>query len=251
VKTAYREAFGPAIREAAGKDGRISRSEAERMADRDDAGQLVADNMQNFFDRTGQKSVSAEKFVNVVGDYAERQAERHAGPNQRLSLVEIRNLPDDLVADLQHLRGKDDLAPVSTRSPGVTFEEAAMHDFLYPETGDGWQSTRSVAEGTLRKTADNGFVPEGLSDVGDWQGAALDAFDTLWPNHLMFREEQGEVRIGGRDNGTLEMGPVVNDATGEEGLLVFWKDIDDGSYAFFYGKDDDGQWQMKDSVYLN
>ena len=90
VADAYKQAFSPAIDQAAGKDGRISRREAERMAGRDDAGKLVADNLANFFEATGQKSVSANKFKGVVAAYAERHAERQAGPNQRLSLLELR-----------------------------------------------------------------------------------------------------------------------------------------------------------------
>jgi hypothetical protein len=250
VKNAYQEAFGPAIREAAGKDGRISPQEAARMAERADAGQLVADNLANFFERTGQKSVSAEKFVGVVGDYAARQAERHAGTNQRLSLVEIRNLPDDLVGDLLHLRGKDDLPPVTASAPRVKFNENDLYAFLYPEQGDGWQSARSVTEGAV-KTVGVDIVVDGLTDVGDWQGAAEKALQTLWPAHLVFRAWDGEARIGPQDNGTLEMGPVVNDDTGEAWLLVFWRDIDDGSHAWFYTQSDDGSWQSKASVFLN
>ena len=81
LNAAYHEVFAPAIEEAGGKDGRISRASARAMGARSDAGKLVADNLENFFDATGQKSVSAKRFTAVVGDYIERQARRAAGSN--------------------------------------------------------------------------------------------------------------------------------------------------------------------------
>lgn len=103
---AVRDRFGDVIRQAAGADGRLTRNEAEKIAQRDDAGWIVSDNAVNFLKFTGQKTVSAEKLVDKVTEYAEDRAAQVAGPNQRLSLVEARALPADLQAEFFYLRGK-------------------------------------------------------------------------------------------------------------------------------------------------
>lgn len=98
--------FGDKLREAAGADGRLTRNEAARIAEREDDAWILADNATNYLAITGQKTVSATKLLRKIGEYAEREASDVAGPNQRLSLVEARSLPDDLQAEFFYLRGK-------------------------------------------------------------------------------------------------------------------------------------------------
>lgn len=99
--------FGDVIIEAGGADGRVSRASAERIATRRDAGRLAADNAVAFFDRTGQKTVSAKKLRRVLGEEATTAGAAIAGPNQRISLREGgERLPVRLRADFLYLRGK-------------------------------------------------------------------------------------------------------------------------------------------------
>lgn len=105
-RQAVEEEFGAVIRDAGGRDGRLTRNEAASIAQRHDAGWIVSDNAVNYLNITGQKTVSAEKLVRKLGEYAERSAEQVAGPNQRLSLLEARSLPTDLQAEFFYLRGK-------------------------------------------------------------------------------------------------------------------------------------------------
>lgn len=103
---AHRDAFADELRAAAGADGRLSKSEAKRIADRAAPGWLAADNAASFFEETGQKTVSIEKLIGVIHADVRAEASAVAGPNQRLSLVEARALPADLQADFFYLRGK-------------------------------------------------------------------------------------------------------------------------------------------------
>lgn len=240
---AYADRFGAVIDSAGGKDGRISRASAERLAERGDAGALVSDNLVNYLDATGQKSVSANKFKAVVQDYVAATASAAAGANQKLSLLEIRNLPADLQADLKHLRGKDDLALF----PTVTFDENFLYPFLQT-----WTATASVDGGFVSRDS-TGTQFSGLPDMGPWQGVAEDALDHIWDNVLIYRSwpEGSPVELGRNRAGTLDIGEAIDEATGKPGLLVHWKDIDDASFAWFYEKKDDGTYTRGPDVFLN
>lgn len=106
VGEAWRDAFRDAILEAGGADGRVSEASARRILERDDAGRLAADNALAFFERTGQKTVSATKLLRVLGLEAETAAADVAGTNHRVSLREGRRLPPHIRPDFFHLRGK-------------------------------------------------------------------------------------------------------------------------------------------------
>lgn len=59
-----------------------------------------------FFSRTGQKTVGVEKLIREIRADAVATANEIAGPNQRLSLLEARLLPDRFREDFFYLRGK-------------------------------------------------------------------------------------------------------------------------------------------------
>lgn len=126
---AHRNRFADVLRDAAGKDGRLSRSEAGRVDDRGDPDWLVANNAADFFERTGQKTVSVEKLIRVIHEDAAGEASAVAGPNQRLSLIEARDLPERFRADFFYLRGKGLPArvdPSDVRAWAVQQVEAAL-----------------------------------------------------------------------------------------------------------------------------
>jgi hypothetical protein len=117
--------FARAVREAAGRDGRLSRSEGAQIAARTDGLSVYADNVENFFEETGQKSVAVEKLIGTGHNYAEAQAERVGGDNQRVSLLEARMLPADLRTEFFALRGKSDPLP---HAPELEARLAAVTD---------------------------------------------------------------------------------------------------------------------------
>lgn len=106
LAAAVRDQFADVLRDAAGADGRLTRAEAARIAERADPEWIVADNAVSYLEKTGQKTVSAEKLIGKVHDYVLAKAEAVAGPNQKLSLLEARSLPADLQAEFFYLRGK-------------------------------------------------------------------------------------------------------------------------------------------------
>lgn len=116
---AWKQAFEPTLRDAGGADGRISKASAARIAERDDAGRLAADNAVAFFERTGQKTVSVAKLLRVLGEDATTEGAAVAGRNRKVSLREGERLPARLQADFFYLRGKG-LPDVRTHNDFIT-----------------------------------------------------------------------------------------------------------------------------------
>src|SRR4051794_21542033 len=96
---AWTQKFAAAIRDAAG-DGRLTPSKAASMTG------PYADNAQNYFEKTGKKSASADTVIDSGANYVRAQLAKVAGANGKLSLTELRALPADLSEDLLMLRGK-------------------------------------------------------------------------------------------------------------------------------------------------
>lgn len=153
VADAWVDAFGDSIRDAAGADGRLTRAEARKIDRRSDAGWMASDNAVNWLKFSGQKTVSAEKLIRKIHDYVERKAEKVAGGNNKVSLVEARKLPADLRADFFFLRGKGSPkhrsgAELSTLARGLV--KAALEPFSMtklpkpPATVRGERSVGSV-----------------------------------------------------------------------------------------------------------
>lgn len=89
----FTSGFAAAVRDVSGRDGRISENEARKIAE------PYRDNALNFLEKTGQKSVSVDKLIGRAHDYALATASKAAGPDGRLSVVDIRALPVDLQAE--------------------------------------------------------------------------------------------------------------------------------------------------------
>lgn len=103
---AWKAAFGPVIRAAAGGDRRLTRTEAERITRRDAPGWLASDNAVAFMKSTGQQTISAEVLITRIHDHVLAEARKVAGANDKISLAEGKRLPKDLQADFLFLRGK-------------------------------------------------------------------------------------------------------------------------------------------------
>ena len=119
---AFTRGFAADVRRVAGRDGRLSKNEASKMTTQ------YRDNALNYLERTGQKSVSVNKLIGKAHNYAVAVAAKEAGPNQRLSLVEARNLPDDIRGDFYALRGKED--PLAKLSGAALSSALANADLL-------------------------------------------------------------------------------------------------------------------------
>jgi hypothetical protein len=242
---AYKEVFAPVLQEAGGKDGRISRAGAAAIAARDDAGKLVADNVTDHLDRTGQKTVSARKLIGVLTAAVEADVAQAAGPNQRLSLVELRNLPANLKDDLLHLRGKDTLATPLSK---VEFEEAAMYQFMFYASVP-WKPTELIMSGRFDEVGGAAVIAGVTTQNPDWQAPVELALQAVWQSNFASRTFDGPFSIPA--DGHVRVGEVVDEKTGKAGLLVHWNDLDDASYAYFLSKKPQGDWDLVRTLFLN
>lgn len=96
--------FEAALKLAAGRDGRVSRTEARRLAERTDSNGLFSDSAVKMLDSFGQQSASVNKLVDVARIEVERAAKLAAGPDGKLSLADANKLPADLRDDFKWLR---------------------------------------------------------------------------------------------------------------------------------------------------
>ncbi len=96
--------FEAALKLAAGRDGRVSRTEAKRLAERTDSNGLFSDSAVKMLDSFGQQSASVNKLVDVARIEVERAAKLAAGPDGKLSLADANKLPVDLRDDFKWLR---------------------------------------------------------------------------------------------------------------------------------------------------
>ena len=67
--------FKDAVTKAAGKDGRLTMTEAQKLATRPDADKAFADNAINYLKATGKQSVSVDVLATSAKAYAQRAAE--------------------------------------------------------------------------------------------------------------------------------------------------------------------------------
>ena len=104
----WTQRFADVVKEASGKDGRLSLSEASRISERLDSGRLWSDNAVNALVGLGQKTISADRLVTLGGQYALAAAKRAAGRDGFLSANEAKRLPKDLRRRLRGARGQAD-----------------------------------------------------------------------------------------------------------------------------------------------
>ncbi len=103
---AWTKKFEEVVRTAAAKDGRLSITEAKRIAERIDGGQFFSDNAVAWLLANGQKTVSVNKLVEAARAYAAAQASAVAGKDGRISYEDAKKMRADLRDDFLYLRGK-------------------------------------------------------------------------------------------------------------------------------------------------
>ncbi len=132
--------FTAAMKKAAGKDGRLTLSEAKKLAQSSGPEKMFADDAVDYLQRTGKKSVSVSVIAAEMKAFAQRAAESAAGPDGKVSLADGKKLPQVLEDDFFLMRGK---AVPGTPAPGgdamaqaKTALEAATNGLLMPSETD-------------------------------------------------------------------------------------------------------------------
>jgi hypothetical protein len=97
---AWTKGFAAAARKAAGESERLTPAKAEAMAG------PYADNVRNYFERTGKSWANVDTVIASAAEYAQKSTKKAAGGDNKLSLTDMRALPKDMVDDMLALRGK-------------------------------------------------------------------------------------------------------------------------------------------------
>jgi hypothetical protein len=103
---AWEKEFSSALEKAAGKDGRLSRTEARRLSERTDGAQVFSNNALKLLDTFGSQTSSISRLVAAGRAEAEAAAKAVAGSDGKVSLADGARLPQELRDDFLFLRGK-------------------------------------------------------------------------------------------------------------------------------------------------
>ena len=98
--------FRDAVTKAAGKNGKLSVTEAKKLGASSGPDKMFADTALNLLKAAGSGAQTVETLVSSARAYAQRAAEVAAGPDKMLSLADGAKLPSDLVEDFFLLRGR-------------------------------------------------------------------------------------------------------------------------------------------------
>jgi hypothetical protein len=103
---AYQDVTSQVLDAAAGKDGRVSTTEALRIRERRDGGALWAEDALAIIDGAGQHTMSRAKLERLLVERFTAAATVAAGPDGHLSLANGAQLPKPLRESFLYLRGK-------------------------------------------------------------------------------------------------------------------------------------------------
>lgn len=131
--TTWTSYFAAAVRSAAGTDGRLSLSEAQKLSTRGDEMGRFGDNAVNWLRAKDQQSVAVDKLISAGWDYAFATGKEVAGDDGRISLEDAKGLPEDLREDYLFLRGKLGTTPAGDVMVGLA---AAAKDLLLLSESD-------------------------------------------------------------------------------------------------------------------
>lgn len=125
---AYRKATAQVLDDAAGRDGRVSVTEAIRIRDRRDGGAAWSDDVLHVLDAAGQSTISRSKLERLLGTQFEAAASGAAGPDGRVSLADGRSMPARFRQDFAYLRGQlpADPAPLTAAELRALVQSAAF-----------------------------------------------------------------------------------------------------------------------------
>jgi hypothetical protein len=144
---AWTSGFASALKDAS-SGGRVRRTAAEKIAERDDALRVYGDNAVSWFDESGQGSVNVKKLLGAGYEHALEEGKKVVGPSGRISLIAARSLSSDLVDDFFELRGKSALV-----APNWSLTDAErvsiMLESITPGGGAIPSRTRAIDPKTL------------------------------------------------------------------------------------------------------
>lgn len=179
--TAWSEEFDSAVKRAAGRDGRLTVTEAKKMAKLQDGDQFYADDALKYLDTNSQKSVSLGKLSDWAPTYALAAAAKVAGQDGKVSFSDATKLPGSLVEDFFLLRGRAlQTGPASELAVVQTALEAQVADMTMPSETDAnfkfLSSSRlepgPITEQTIREllTAEHDDIFPDVMNVagGEW-----------------------------------------------------------------------------------
>ncbi len=139
--------FKDAVTKAAGKNGKLSVSEAKKLAASATPDKMFADTALNLLKAAGNTAQSIDSLVSSAKAYAQRAAEVAAGADKKLSLEDGAKLPKDLVEDFFLLRGKpvpSTTTPVTPSSGGLPL--AQLGPALETAVAGLWVTSESDAK---------------------------------------------------------------------------------------------------------
>jgi len=113
---AWAKQFEKGVKKVAGADGRLSVNEAKKLAETTGPGKAFVDEAMDFFQRTGQQTVSVPKLVSTLRGQVEASAKKAAGADGRLSAADLAKLPKHLQADVAVLKGEFGAAKPSLKT---------------------------------------------------------------------------------------------------------------------------------------
>ena len=97
--------FAAAVRQLAGKDGRLSANEASKASEKlQGTLRLAIDNIEGYFATTGVGKPRVNAMIRSHYGYAIRKADAATGGDGRLSSKDAANLPQDLQDNFLYLR---------------------------------------------------------------------------------------------------------------------------------------------------
>lgn len=174
---AWSTQFAQVVTAAAGRDGRLSRAEAARLAAQPDTA-VFADNAWEPF-ASGQQSISARKLIAQGQAAALAAATRAAGADGRLSEADFARLPSLFGADALALRGATGSGPGGSLSELKRQVDAA--------TDGMWLISESDAHVAFMDGGNIGDRPITEALIRERLGATHDA---LRPDIYGFHDDQ-------------------------------------------------------------
>ena len=194
---AWTRGFAAAVRDAAGKDKRLSKSEGKKVRE------PYADNVKNWFKATGQSSVSIEKVIGSGHAYAEATGIRVAGADGRISLKDAAKLPVDLKNEYFQLRGK---APASAATAPAALAKAATLDAL----ASAALEAESAVEGAFEDGAHINVRRARATNLEAIEKKLIREGKASYSDEVFIN--RGKKGKAGVDDALQEMRSIVNDA---------------------------------------
>ncbi len=132
--------------------------------------------------------------------------------------------------------------------PTMQFSEGGWADFW--SHNREWKPTEIVNEGRISHDGTN-LIIEGLVVKRGWESVVISLIEIVWEKHFQHIAEPIELGGGINKADAFHLWECIDQETGKTGLAVYWRDIDDYSFVFFFAKNEEGEWELIHDVFLN